>query len=93
MSPPPRKPAVKITEKDIQKMAEEAAKKHGEPGVPPWLPPCGDHKYENCYDCPYFEIDKIPPECRKHYDLTGYFTVVGQKFTMDENGKVVPIDN
>lgn len=87
------KPAHRITEKDIQKMAEEAAKKNGEPGVPTWLPPCGDHKYENCFDCPSFEINKIPPECKKHYDLTRYFTVVGQTFTMDENGKVVPVDN
>ena len=59
----------------VDQKAEEAAKKHGEPGVPKWLPPCGDGKYENCYDCPAFDIEKIPPECRKGYDLTKRFKV------------------
>ena len=59
----------------FDEMAEKAAKKKGEPGVPEWLPPCGDGKYMNCYDCPYFDIEKIPPECRKGYDLSRFFTV------------------
>lgn len=59
----------------IDEEAEKAAKKYGEPGVPSWLPPCGDGKYANCYDCPHFDIEKIPPECRKGYDLTEHFTI------------------
>lgn len=59
----------------FDKMAEKAAKKNGEPGVPDWLPPCGDGKYQNCYDCPFFEIEKIPPECARGYDLSRFFKV------------------
>lgn len=59
----------------IDTMAEKAAKKLGEPGVPDWLPPCRDGKYQNCYDCPHFDIEKIPPECRKGYDLSRFFIV------------------
>lgn len=59
----------------FDKASEEAAKKYGEQGVPSWLPPCGDGKYENCYDCPFFDIHKIPPECAKGYDLSSHFTV------------------
>lgn len=59
----------------IDEEAEKAAKKYGEPDVPSWLPPCGDGKYMNCYDCPYFDVEKIPPECRKGYDLTKHFTI------------------
>jgi hypothetical protein len=59
----------------FDKMAEKAAKENGEPGVPDWLPPCGDGKYQNCYDCPFFEIEKIPPECARGYDLSRFFKV------------------
>lgn len=69
-----------ITPKDISRAIDSMP----DPDTPPWLPPCGDGKYENCYDCPYFDLEKIPPECRKHYDLTDYFTVVGKTFTTDE---------
>lgn len=55
--------------------AAKAAQKKGEPGVPKWLPPCGDGKYDNCYDCPLFEVEKIPPECKRGYDLSRFFTV------------------
>lgn len=55
--------------------AAKAAKKKGEPGVPKWLPPCGDGKYDNCYDCPLFEVEKIPPECKRGYDLSRFFIV------------------
>ena len=72
-----------VAEEDISKIAEEAAKKNGEPDTPPWLPPCGDSRYDNCYDCPMFEIEKIPPECRKGYDLTNYFTV-NEKMVFEE---------
>lgn len=59
----------------VDKVADFAAKKKGEPGVPDWLPPCGDGKYRNCYDCPNFDVEKIPPECRNGYDLSRFFTV------------------
>ena len=59
----------------FDKAAEKAAKKKGEPGVPKWLPPCGDGKYDNCYDCPLFEVEKIPPECKRGYDLSRFFTI------------------
>ena len=73
-----------ITPDDISRAIEAAP----DPGTPPWLPPCGDGKYDNCYDCPFFDVEKIPPECKKHYDLTDYFTVVGQTFTTEEGRKV-----
>lgn len=60
---------------DVDLLAEEKAKQTGEPDIPAWLPPCGDGKYENCYDCPFFNVEKIPPECRKGYDLTRHFIV------------------
>ena len=59
----------------VDQVVEDVAKKYGEPDVPSWLPPCGDGKYANCYDCPHFDIEKIPPECRKGYDLTEHFTI------------------
>lgn len=59
----------------FEKEAEAVAKKYGEPGVPCWLPPCGDSKYQNCYDCPYFDVEKIPPECKKGYDVKDRFSI------------------
>lgn len=50
-----------------------------DPDTPPWLPPCGDGKYENCYDCPWFDVEKIPPVCRRGYDLSGCFVVAENK--------------
>lgn len=64
-----------ITEEDIDKLAEQAAKKNGEPDTPPWRPPCGDPHYEFCSECPLFDLEKIPPECKRGYDLTQYFVV------------------
>ena len=64
----------------IDELAEKAVKKKGDSDVPPWLPPCGDGKYGNCYDCPNFDIEKIPPECRMGYNLENHFVV------MPENG-------
>lgn len=34
--------------------------------VPPWRVPCGDKKYETCFDCPHFKEDK----CGLNYDIT-----------------------
>ena len=74
-----------LSSEDISAIAEQAAKQKGEPDTPPWLPPCGDGKYDNCYDCPFFDLEKIPPECKKHYDLTDYFTVIGTTFTTNDS--------
>lgn len=68
-------PHIYISEEKLMKEAEKAAKKKGEPDVPPWLPPCGDPHIDNCYDCPLFDLEKIPPECKKGYDLTRYFII------------------
>ncbi len=34
---------------------------------PPWGPPCGDQKYEHCFDCPCFDDNA---RCKLGYDLT-----------------------
>lgn len=31
-------------------------------------PPCGDKKYETCFDCPKFDMD----ECKIGYNLSNY---------------------
>lgn len=31
-------------------------------------PPCGDRKYETCFDCPKFDMD----ECKIGYNLSKY---------------------
>ena len=31
-------------------------------------PPCGDHKYETCFDCPKFDMN----ECKIGYNLSRY---------------------
>lgn len=41
----------------------------------PWTPPCGNPHISNCYDCPLFDIEKIPPECKKGYDLSVHFVL------------------
>lgn len=43
--------------------------------VKPWVPPCGDTSCANCQECPMFDITKIPPVCRKGYDLTPFFVI------------------
>jgi hypothetical protein len=70
-----RAPRFILTEKDVDKLAEKAAKKRGEPDAPPWRPPCGDPHYEFCSECPLFDLEKVPPECKKGYDLSKYFVV------------------
>ena len=35
-------------------------------------PPCGDKKYETCFDCPKFYADSYHADCEAGYDLAGY---------------------
>lgn len=42
----------------------------------PWLMPCGDAKYETCYDCPHF-CEQPTSECGLGYDLTN--TIINKK--------------
>ena len=35
-------------------------------------PPCGDNRYETCFDCPRFHIDKLHTDCDLGYDLSDY---------------------
>jgi len=59
----------------IDEVGEALALATGEPGRSPWAPPCGDEKYMNCYDCPYFKVSEIPPKCAKGYNLKDWFAV------------------
>jgi hypothetical protein len=64
-----------ISEKTIRVTPEQlgtAVLKMPDPDQAPWLPPCGDAKCDNCYDCPFFSPEDIPPVCRRGYDLSGY---------------------
>ena len=36
--------------------------------TPPWMVPCGDKKYETCFDCPRFNPDDVT--CGAGYDLS-----------------------
>ena len=38
-------------------------------------PPCGDCKFETCYDCPKFYADNFHADCQAGYDLSGYLTM------------------
>lgn len=53
---------------------------------PPWLPPCGDGIYDNCYDCPSFRVDDDGNAvCGKEFDLTNYIqmgTILGEAVAM-----------
>ena len=57
---------------DIEQIVREADQDvHMSP--PPWLPPCGDEIYENCYDCPNFGFDENGQcICKREFDLSGY---------------------
>ena len=57
---------------DIEQIVREADQDvHMSP--PPWLPPCGDEIYENCYDCPNFGFDENGQcLCKREFDLSGY---------------------
>ena len=51
----------------------------------PWSPPCGDPTIETCYDCPFFNQEKIPPECKRGYDISANFIVNVQEKENDQN--------
>ena len=36
----------------------------------PWLLPCGDRKYETCFDCPHFNNDMFDIDCGQGYDIS-----------------------
>lgn len=36
----------------------------------PWLMPCGDAKYETCYDCPHFVEEHVGVSCGLCYDIS-----------------------
>ena len=38
-------------------------------------PPCGDCKFETCYDCPKFYADNFHADCQAGYDLSGYLSM------------------
>ena len=38
--------------------------------VPPWLPPCGDRKYDSCLDCPNFIDEMFDVDCGLGYDIS-----------------------
>lgn len=38
--------------------------------VPPWCVPCGDSKYETCFDCPKFHNDQFHMDCNLGYDIS-----------------------
>ena len=37
---------------------------------PPWTMPCGEDKYESCFDCPNFHNDQFHMDCRLGFDIT-----------------------
>lgn len=38
--------------------------------VPPWMMPCGDTKYNTCFDCPNFHNDEFHMDCNLGYDIS-----------------------
>lgn len=38
--------------------------------VPPWMMPCGDAKYNTCFDCPNFHNDEFHMDCNLGYDIS-----------------------
>ena len=59
------------TEADILKMSDQAARMNGEPGAPPWSPPCGNSRFIYCSECPDFEEEVM--QCRLGYDINNYY--------------------
>lgn len=38
--------------------------------VPPWMMPCGDAKYNTCFDCQNFHNDEFHMDCNLGYDIS-----------------------
>lgn len=50
---------------------------------PPWLMPCGDCKYETCFDCPHFYQDEFHTDCEMGYDIADI--LIGLRPTTPQN--------
>ena len=48
---------------------KESGANDGDIESPPWLMPCGDCKYETCFDCPHFYQDEFHTDCEMGYDI------------------------
>lgn len=48
---------------------KELGANDGDIESPPWLMPCGDCKYETCFDCPHFYQDEFHTNCEMGYDI------------------------
>ena len=42
----------------------------GDVDCPPWAMPCGEEKYETCFDCPHFNDDQFHMDCDLGYDIS-----------------------
>ena len=49
---------------------KELGANDGDVDCPPWLMPCGDAKYETCFDCPNFHDDQFHMDCNLGYDIS-----------------------
>ena len=50
---------------------------------PPWMMPCGDEKYETCFECPHFHEDQFDFDCGLGYDISELI------FMRDKNLKAI----
>ena len=47
--------------------------------IPPWTTPCGDGKYETCFDCPHFYDDNFHMGCGLNYDISHVISLKTKK--------------
>lgn len=59
--------------------SEPTEKKIKSVDTPPWLPPCGDAKYETCFDCPNFKEDKFHMNCGLGYNISDFILMNDKK--------------
>lgn len=50
--------------------AKELGANDADVDCPPWTMPCGDEKYETCFDCPHFNDDQFHMDCDLGYDIS-----------------------
>ena len=50
--------------------AKELGANDADVDCPPWTMPCGDEKYETCFDCPHFNDDQFHMDCNLGYDIS-----------------------